>query len=65
MYGTIRRLEGKEELIDDMIDSASLIDAAEEERMEEVIRSMPSTMAARRTMMYVRFGSCCAGICSA
>jgi len=51
MHGTIRHLEGHD--IDDMIDSASLTDAAEEERMEEAIRSMPTTMAVRRSMMYV------------
>ena len=51
MYGTIRQFE--EHDIDDMIDSASLLDVAEEERMEEAIRSMPTTMAVRRSMMYV------------
>ena len=45
-------LEGRED-IEDMIDRASLYDADEEEKMEEAIRSMHTTMAERRSMMYV------------
>ncbi|KAL8607362.1 hypothetical protein ACOMHN_039512 [Nucella lapillus] len=48
MRGTMRR---EEDYINDMLDSGSPLDFEDEERMEEAIRSMPTTMADRKSMI--------------
>lgn len=45
--GTLHR----EDLLNDMLDSGSFLDAEDEERMEDAIRSMPTSMADRRSMI--------------
>lgn len=54
VYETLRQVRAvkqPDEMIEDMIDSADMMDVEEEERMEEAIRSAPTTISAKRSYM--------------